>query len=415
MEGVIGSKLLLDWQMASESELRIDKKINIAVHSFTIRQHIAFPIWHIIFFMYFLAIISFSLACPALCQPSQGQSNLVQTTTTGGPLSVPAQFSGDWYSVDGGPDLQANLARSSVYQDESTSLFLTLMNTGKVTSFKAVNEPSMTQPDEVFAAQKELQLEALRSTAQDVSVQLVSQNTTAMNLKREVAYGGSLREGQVSSPLEFPIEIYENTEPGNYTLYAIINYTYQQDVAVKPNSDNPQNPDVFYWYNIASKTIPLNLRVEKKSLVDLKAQSTSPEALSVGSKNNVVNVVIQNVGNDTGKDIIARLRPETGIYVDMDESPIPSLGPGEKAVLVYKVDVSKDAIADKTYRLTLLFDFSDSYRKNLVDSDHIYITIQPGLSALLFQYWWVVLIAAAIVVLAALLLIKRKRSAAGSH
>jgi hypothetical protein len=346
------------------------------------------------------------LACFLVAaQPSQ--------TQTYGPLTMPADFAGDWYSVDGGPYLEANLARSSVYRNENTSLFLTITNVGRVTSFQAVTEPVLSRPDEVFAAQKELQLEALRSSAQDISIRLKVQNGSAMNLKREVAYAGSLRDGQVSQILEFPIEIYENANPGNYKIYAVANYTYQQDVAVKPHSDNPQNPDVFYWYNATSQIIPLTLHIEKRSRVDLKALNASPASLDIGSKNNVVKVVIQNQGTDTAKDLVARLRPETGIYVDMDESPIPVLQPGNKSELIYKVDVSKDAIPGKAYRFTLLFDFSDTYRKRLQDSDYVYIYLRPGLIDRITQYWWLITIFVVMGVLAAIVIIRRRRNGTG--
>jgi hypothetical protein len=367
-------------------------------------------------FSIFMAALAISLAFPALCQPVPAQAASSPSTPPvymQGPPSIPAQFSGDWYQVSGGPDLQIALTRSSVNQNEDTSLILTVTNIGGVTSFRVLAQPDPSQPEEVFAAQKELQLEAQRSTAQDVSVRLVPENSSAMNLKREIAYAGSLREGQVSLPLEYPVEVYENTVPGNYTLYAIANYTYQQDVAVKPHSDSPENPDVFYWYNAASQVVPLTLRVERKSLVDLKAVNVSPKSLSIGSKNNIVNVIIQNQGTDTAKDIVARLRPETGVYVDMDESPIPLLQPGEKAELVYKVDVSKDAVANKLYRFTLLFDYSDTYRKNLQDSDNIYISIQTSLTGLILQYWWVAAIIVALLGLIVVFVIRRRRDAAG--
>ncbi len=307
----------------------------------------------------------------------------------------------------------AALVRSSVYQNEDTSLYLTVTNTGRVTSFQVVTDPVPSRPDEVFAAQKELQLEALRSTAQDVSVQFLPQNKSAMNLKREVAFAGSLREGQVSPVLEFPIEVYENTEPGDYSLYAMVNYTFQQDVAVKPHSDNPQNPDVFYWYSHASRTIPLILRIEKRSLVDLKVLSATPDGFGVGSKDNIVKVVVQNNGHDTARDLVARLRPESGLYVDMDESPIKSLGPGQKADLVYKVDISKDAIPGKSYRLTLLFDYSDTYRKGLSDTDYVYISVLPSFFTIIYQYWWLAAVAAALTALTAIFVIRRRRSADG--
>ena len=365
-------------------------------------------------FTFLLAVIAI-VVFPALCQNLPDQSTGLLPENLQGPLPIPADFSGDWYSVDGGPYLQIALARSSVYQNEDTSLYLTVTNIGRVTSFKAVAEPSSSRPDEIFAAQKELQLEALRSTAQDVSIQLTLQNKSAMNLKREVAYAGSLRDGMVSQPLEYPIEVYENTKPGIYTLYAVANYTYQQDVAVKPHSDNPQNPDVFYWYNNARQVIPITLRIEKKSMVDLKALNASPDSLGVGSKNNIIKVVIQNNGSDTARDLVARLRPETGVYVDMDESPISRLQPGGTAELVYKVDVSKDAVPGKQYRFTLQFDFSDSYRKNLQDSDYVYIRLQPSLSQIIFQYWWVIAIAAAFLVLALIFRIRGRRNAAGQQ
>ena len=132
-------------------------------------------------FMFLLAIIV-SLATPASCQPLPDQGMAIAQPGSQGSLSVPSQFAGDWYSVDGGPDLQIALARSSVYQNEDTSLYLTVTNIGRVTSFKAVAEPVLSRPDEMFAAQKELGLEALRSSAQDVSIQLVAENKSALNL-----------------------------------------------------------------------------------------------------------------------------------------------------------------------------------------------------------------------------------------
>jgi hypothetical protein len=345
-----------------------------------------------------------SASIPAL----QGSS--IQPGYSQGPPAIPADFSGDWYWVTGGPYLQITLERSSLYRGEETSVFLTITNIGRVESFRVNQQPEPTRRDEILAAQKELQLEAQRTTAQDVSVKLVAVNASALKIKREVSYAGSLREGQVSSRLEFPVEIYENTEPGNYDLDAVLDYTYQRDVAVKSHTDSPDNPDIFYWYDSASQTIPLTLHIEKKSLVDLKALKTSPESFSIGSKNNILKVVIQNQGTDAAKDLVARLRPEAGIYVDMDESPIPALQPGDKSELVYKVDVSKDAVVGKLYRFTMLFDYSDSYRKNLQDSDNIYVNIKPSLTD---RYWWMVAIVAAIIAFAVVYAIRRKRSNAG--
>jgi hypothetical protein len=289
-------------------------------------------------------------------------------------------FPDDFYKVQGKPDLAVSMERSSAYQGEDASLFLTLINRGSVTSFEVNNEPEESRPDEIFAAQMELDLERGRTTAQDISVVLkmsYQKGDEPLEIKREVAYSGALREGQVSPVLEFPVEIYENTPPGDYILRATINYTYQQDVAVETNSESPQNPDIFYLYKSESSVIPLTLRIERKTGVEFDISSANPVELKIGSKDNIVKVTVENVGDDTARNVVARLRPESGIYVSADESPIPILSPNERAELVFKLDVSKDAIAEKYYMLTLLFDFSDTFRDDLTDTEHFYLLLEP--------------------------------------
>ena len=58
------------------------------------------------------------------------------------------------------------------------------------------------------------------------------------------------------------------------------------------------------------------------------------------------------------RDLVARLRPESGLYVSVDESPIPAIAPGDEAELIFKLDVSKDAVSGKKYLLKILFEFS---------------------------------------------------------
>ncbi|HII07857.1 MAG TPA: hypothetical protein HA349_11265, partial [Methanotrichaceae archaeon] len=237
-------------------------------------------------------------------------------------------FPDDFYKIEGSPEIEASMDRSSVYQGEDTSLYLTLINRGSVTSIKVNEVPAEKALYEVYAAELELELEHARTAAQDVSVSLVvpsSAEDAPLEVKRQVAYAGTLIEGQVSPRLEFPVEVYENTPPGDYNLLAQVNYTYQWDVAVEPKSSRPQNPDIFYLYESKSQTLPLTLRVERKSGVQFEVLETSPESLGVGSENNVLKVTIENVGDDTARDLVARLRPESGLYVSVDESPIPLL------------------------------------------------------------------------------------------
>lgn len=319
-------------------------------------------------------------------------------------------FPGDYYKLTGSPYLVASLERSIVYQNENTSLSISLKNIGNVSSIKVNEEPAANAPEEIYAAKLELDLEKAGTAAQDISVGLsmpYRPNESPLEIKRAVAYTSNLREGQVSPTLSFPIEVYKNATPGDYIVYATINYTYQQDVAVKAESDRPQNPDIYYLYDSMSHVVPLKFRVERRSGAEFRVLGITPESLGVGSSDNIVKLTIENVGYDTARDLVARLRPESGIYVSVDESPIPELTPGEKAELIYKLDVSKDAIAGKRYMLKVLFEFSDSFREDLTDTENAYLMIEPGGVSPYVVAGALVIIAAA----AALIIIRRRKRA----
>ena len=295
---------------------------------------------------------------------------------SGAPIP-PERFSDDFYKVYGTPNLTVSLEQTRVYQGEQTSLFLTLTNRGRITSFQVNEEPGANKREEILAAQKEQELEKQRTVAQDVSLLLLAENESAIDIKRAVAFPGSIREGQTSARLEFPIEAYKNAHPGLYKLYAVVNYTYQKDVAVKGDEDRPESPDVFYWYDSQSQIIPLTLTVERRSGAEFEVLNVSPDALSAGSQDNVVKIRIKNVGSDTAQDLVARLRPESGIYVSVDESPIAALPPQQEAELIFKLDVSKDAVPGKSYQAKVRFEFSDSYRDDLRDEENAYLKIEP--------------------------------------
>jgi hypothetical protein len=325
-----------------------------------------------------------------------------KATEAGAPIP-PEEFGDDYYKVYGTPNLTVSLEQTRVYQGEQTSLLLTLTNRGRITSFQVNEEPGANKKEEILAAQKELELEKQRTVAQDVSIRLIAENESAIDIKRSVAFPGNIREGQTSARLEFPLEAYKNARPGRYLLYAIANYTYQRDVAVKGDEDRPETPDVFYWYDSLSQTIPLILTVERRSGAQFEILDVSPSALPAGTQDNVIKIRIKNVGHDVAKDLVARLRPESGLYVSVDESPIPALQPQQEAELLYKMDVSKDAVPGKRYQLKVLFEFSDSYRDDLSDSENAYLQIEPQSSS---QPLAAVIL---LVVLAAVLIVVVKR------
>ena len=320
----------------------------------------------------------------------------------------PERFSDDYYKVYGTPDLSVSLENDRLNQGEVASIFITLTNRGRITSFQVNEEPAANMREETIAAQREQELEKLRTVAQDVSVHLWAENKSAIDIKRAVAFPGSIREGQTSARLEFPVEAYKNAEPGAYRLYAALNYTYQKDVAVHGDEDRPETPDVYYWYGSLSQTIPITLEVERKSGAEFEIMNVTPSALEAGSEDNVIEIGIKNVGHDSARDLVARLRPESGVYVSVDESPIPVLLPQQEADLLYKLDVSQDAVPGKRYQLRILFDFSDSFRDDLTDWENAYIEIEPQSRA-----WPLAALLILLVLAAGLFFIVKRRAKSG--
>ena len=357
----------------------------------------------------FIIVLTLTFACvSAACVSAACVSAAciaeAQAAEAGAPVP-PEQFGDDYYKVYGTPNITLSLEQDRVYQGEAASLFMTLTNQGRITSFQVNEEPAANKREEILAAEKEQELEKLRTVAQDVSVLLYAEKVSAIDIKRAVAYPGSIREGQTSARLEFPIEVYKNTPPGSYRLFAVVNFTYQKDVAVKGDEDHPESPDVFYWYDSISQSIPITLTVERRSGVDFAVTSVSPQALAAGSEDNVVRIGIKNTGHDTAKDLVARLRPESGMYVSVDESPIKFLPPGEEAELVYRMDVSKDAVPGKDYQLRVLFEFSDSKRDDLADWLNAYIRLEPASAS----RSWAALIIIIIALAGALLVVAKKK------
>ena len=64
----------------------------------------------------------------------------------------PEKFSDDYYKVYGTPNLTLSLERSNVYQGEQTSLFLTLTNRGRITSFQVNEEPGANKREEILGS-----------------------------------------------------------------------------------------------------------------------------------------------------------------------------------------------------------------------------------------------------------------------
>jgi hypothetical protein len=73
-----------------------------------------------------------------------------------GSPKVLEHFPDDFYKIEGTPEIEASMERSSVYQGDDTSIYLTLINRGSVISIKVNEVPAEKAAYEVYAAELEL-------------------------------------------------------------------------------------------------------------------------------------------------------------------------------------------------------------------------------------------------------------------
>jgi hypothetical protein len=296
------------------------------------------------------------------------------------------KFLNDYYDVTGKPELNAALQQNEFEPGERATLYITLLNTGKLERFEVNKQANASKQAEVIAAQREQQLEVEATTAFAIRLALNKANESdPFKLKTNTAFAGTLRSSLASTPIPFNIEIKDNAALGEYELILSITYDFQRDVAVEENDDNPNAPNIYYWYDQASKDIRLKLKIAKEAKAEFEVIEVKPFSFKIDSKDNLIWISLRNKGNESARDLVAVLKPAPGIYVDSIESPIPELKPTEAKQLLFKIDVDKDALPNKIYQMKLELKFYDPYGNELRDHAYFYIETQekaaqiPGL------------------------------------
>lgn len=287
------------------------------------------------------------------------------------------KFLNDYYDITGKPELIANLQQSEFEPGEHATLYITLLNTGKLEKFEVNKQANASKQAEVIAAQKEQQLENEATTALAIVLTLNKVNQSdPFKLKATTAFAGALRSGLASAPIPFKIEVEDNAPLGEYELILSLTYDFQRDVAVEPNYENPNAPNIYYWYDQASKNITLKIKIAEEAKAEFEVIKVKPSSFKVDSRDNLIWIELRNKGSESARDLVALLRPAPGIYVDSAESPIAELKPGEAKQLLYKIDVDKDALPSKSYQMKLELKFYDPYGNEHRDHAYFYIETQ---------------------------------------
>ncbi|KAF5413011.1 MAG: hypothetical protein C5S43_00980 [Candidatus Methanocomedens sp.] len=266
--------------------------------------------------------------------------------------SIPAniwEFTTDYYDVIGEPGLSASLVGDNEYDaGDSATLFIQLMNDGLVFGFKTEETPS--NADEIIDAQTELDKEYDVTTALNIRGTLENDNDAPVKILSGVQQGGSLREGEVSVPMEFDIEIFDNAPSGTYEFTLNLTYQYQYDVKV----DGYPDQEYDYWYITKNQTLPVTIIVKPKASFEVEdvIANTKP------GDQTVLYITYKNVGDKTAEDVVGRISVVDPFSTTDDQAYIGTLAPGDSYQAKYRIKVDGNALP-KTYGINTEVKFRD--------------------------------------------------------
>ena len=280
--------------------------------------------------------------------------------------ALPENFdiSENYYTVYGGPDLNATLIGDNEYsRGDTVTLNLEMMNKGAISGFKSENDIDMGNYVDEMLQQSEMQYEAQATTAVGILATLKSDNPN-IKVKSEPQQAGTLKQGkQSSSPTKFTIEINKNTSAGTYPLNLELSYQYQNNVQVGGDDFDSTtglvtNKEVGIWYENKTQTQTIEVKVKKEPYFE----ATNVTGDLYPDKSGMLYVTYKNIGEEPAKDATVRVSAADPFSTTDDQAYLGTLNPGESAVAAFKLTVD-DTATPKPYSLTseILYEDADGH------------------------------------------------------
>ncbi|HET8686823.1 MAG TPA: hypothetical protein VFM18_09180 [Methanosarcina sp.] len=283
-------------------------------------------------------------------------------------------FGKNFYTVYGGPDLEATLIGDNEYsRGDTATLNIGLMNKGVVEGFKSEKD-SETSVDAVLQ-QSEMKYETQTVTAVGILATLTS-DTPNIDIKSGPQEAGTLQQGkQSSSPTKFTIEVSKNAPAGTYPLNLQLSYKYQNNTQVSGDTLDPAtglvtNQGVGVWYENKTQNQTIMVQVKKEPYFE----ATNVTGDLYPDKGGMLYVTYKNTGEEPAKDATVRVSASDPFSTTDDQAFLGNLKPGESAVAAFDMAVDKTATS-KPYSLDSEILYEDPEGHNQI-SDSVKVNTQ---------------------------------------
>lgn len=259
-------------------------------------------------------------------------------------------FGNNFYTVYGGPDLEATPIGDNEYsRGDTVTLNVGLMNKGVVEGFKSEKD-SDTQVDTVLQ-QAEMKYESQTVTAAGILATLASDNPN-IKVKSGPQEAGTLQQGKQSqSPTQFTIEISKNAPAGTYPLNLQLSYKYQNNTQVSGDEYDATtglvtNQGVGVWYENKTQNQTIMVQVKKEPYFEV----TQVNGSLYPDKGGMLYVTYKNTGEEPAKDATVRVSASDPFSTTDDQAFLGTLQPGDSAVAAFDMAVDGTA-TPKPYSL----------------------------------------------------------------
>lgn len=280
--------------------------------------------------------------------------------------SLPENFdiSENYYTVYGGPDINATLIGDNEYsRGDTVTLNIEMMNKGEITGFKSERDADFGDYVDLMLQQAEMQYEAQAVTAVGILATLKSDDPN-IKVKSGPQQAGTLKQGkQSSSPTKFTIEINKNAPAGTYPLNLELSYQYQNNVQVGGDEFDSitglvTNKEVGIWYENKTQTQTIEIEVKKEPYFE----ATNVTGDLYPGESGMIYVTYKNTGEEPAKDATVRVSAADPFSTTDDQAYLGTLNPGKSTVAAFKIDVDDTATA-KPYSLNseILYEDADGH------------------------------------------------------
>lgn len=291
-------------------------------------------------------------------------------------------FGKNYYTVYGGPNLDATLIGDTEYsRGDTATLNLGLMNKGVIEGFKSEKDASSSV--DTVLQQTEMKYETQTTTAVGILATLTSDNPN-IKVKSGPQEAGSLQQGKQSvSPAQFTIEISKNAPAGTYPLNLQLSYQYQNNTQVSGDALDATtglvtNQGVGVWYENKTQNQTIMVQVKKEPYFEV----TNVTGDLYPDKGGMLYVTYKNTGEEPAKDATVRVSANDPFSTTDDQAFLGTLKPGESAVASFDMAVDKTA-TPKPYSLDSEILYEDTEGHNQIsDSVKIDTQVKPEKSKL---------------------------------